>query len=536
MRIGGKVVVGLENGSLFDNFYGDILPYQHQSQVTQIYYNITSMRMITGDATGQIIVSSGNLDTTFSFKFSYHEHSCQIISIIVCGENIITSDGCGYIVQYDTVKRAPLDKISHPGRTGDQKVILSQWMDGDFGVSGVENQPSVYLYRISDSKTGDHLDIKLVTAAGTIASIPALRIMIKASMPLLVWLEDFYPYTHHLHPYNDGIKLFLLTLHEISQERINPSLGFIAEKQFLSNNLTFNVTPFGDFYPLKNLAEDAYFHLHFLEYTKSLYVENLIAQLTAFVLIKIAFTSLLRRLTDPKIVLVLAAFEGNTCFWLLPMVLLGDNLLYLSFASAAQFRTTFSFAFAHKANLAAAILCFFFLLQYSLVYFLLIDKFLRPRFASNALYQCQHSLKGFMVEGCLFGVRNLINGFIHGFLLDRHELQIILLIANNSLMLLVMFLLRKEFTYKVAYWLGFLYYLGFILFNGLVLMEIRQVDIGGISYSWIGYRWLYMLFGLACLRAVFEVGVKIKDMMDRYRDVCVFMKKLERKEEERMKE
>ena len=136
----------------------------------------------------------------------------------------------------------------------------------------------------------------------------------------------------------------------------------------------------------------------------------------------------------------------------------------------------------------------------------------------------------------MFGVRNLLNGFIHGFSLDRHELQIILLIANNSLMLLVMFLLRKEFTYKVAYWLGFLYYLGFILFNGLVLIEIRQVDIGDISYSWIGYRWLYMLFGLACLRALLEVGVKIKDMVDRYRDVCVFMEKLEREEEERMKE
>ena len=106
--------------------------------------------------------------------------------------------------------------------------------------------------------------MKLVTIAGTIASIPTLRVMIKASMPLLVWLEDFYPYTHHLPPYNDGIKLFLLTLHEINQERINPSLGFIADKQFLSNNLTFNITPFGDFYPVNNLAEDAYFHLHFL--------------------------------------------------------------------------------------------------------------------------------------------------------------------------------------------------------------------------------------------------------------------------------
>ena len=129
------------------------------------------------------------------------------------GDWIITSDECGYMVQYDMVDQVLLDKASHPGRTGDQKVMLTQLMTGDFGVSVVENQSSVYLYRIVDSKTGDSLDQKLLTIVGTIASIPTLRIMIKASMPLLVWLEDFYPYTHHLYPYNDGIKLFLLTLH-----------------------------------------------------------------------------------------------------------------------------------------------------------------------------------------------------------------------------------------------------------------------------------------------------------------------------------
>ena len=81
-----------------------------------------------------------------------------------------------------------LDKTTHPGRTGNQKLILTHWMDGDFGVGLVQNQSSVYLYRISDSKTGDYLDLKLVTLVGTIAGIPTLRIMIKASMPLLVWL------------------------------------------------------------------------------------------------------------------------------------------------------------------------------------------------------------------------------------------------------------------------------------------------------------------------------------------------------------
>ena len=51
-----------------------------------------------------------------------------------------------------------LDNVSHPGLTGDQKVMLTQFMVGDFGVSLVENQESVYLYRIVDSKTGEALN------------------------------------------------------------------------------------------------------------------------------------------------------------------------------------------------------------------------------------------------------------------------------------------------------------------------------------------------------------------------------------------
>ena len=502
LSILSKHIIGLKNGSFFSTVGDNLLDFHHSSAVAQMRYNESSLNLISGDEAGEIIVAHGKLSTGFSLNFSYHEHSCRIVSIIVNGDWLLTSDACGYIVQYGMTSQKLLDRVSHPGRTGDQEVMLTQWMDGDFGVSAVKGQSSIYLYRIADTKTGHFLDQELVRIVGTIASIPTLRVTIKAFMPLLGWLEDFYPYTHHLYSYNEGVEMFLLTLHEINKEKVNPTLGFITDKQWLSGNLAFNITPFGDFYPVRNLAEDAYFHLHFLEYTKSIYVETLLAQLSAFILIKITFTSLMRCLTNSKAILMVAAFEGNTLFWFLPIVVVGENLLYLSFASAAQFRTTFSFVFAHKANLAAAILSFFILIQYSFTYFLLSYKFLRPRIASNALYQCQPTFNGFILESWLFGIRNITNGFIHGFLLDRHELQIILLIANNSLVLLVMFALREEFTYKVAYWLSFLYYLGFILFNGLVLMEVRGVDLGGIPYSWLGYRWLYMLFGLACLRAL----------------------------------
>ena len=92
------------------------------------------------------------------------------------------------MVQYDMATQQLADKVSHPGLTGQQEVMLTQWMDGSFGVSVVKDQSSIYLYRIMDAKTGDFLNQGLIKIVGTIASIPTLRIMIKASMFLLVWL------------------------------------------------------------------------------------------------------------------------------------------------------------------------------------------------------------------------------------------------------------------------------------------------------------------------------------------------------------
>ena len=181
-------MIGLENGSIYYSKDDALLPFSASGAVTKIYYNTTSLNLIVGDASGGILVAQGQTTFNFSYSFSYREHSCRIVSIIAVEDWIITSDDCGYIVQYNMVDQLLLDKTTHPGRTGNQKIMLTHWMDGDFGVSVVENQSSVYLYRISDSKTGDYLDLKLVTLVGTIAGIPTLRIMIKASMPLLVWL------------------------------------------------------------------------------------------------------------------------------------------------------------------------------------------------------------------------------------------------------------------------------------------------------------------------------------------------------------
>ena len=268
--------------------------------------------------------------------------------------------------------------------------------------------------------------------------------MFKAFMPMLNWLEDFYPYSHHLHEYNEGVKAFLLILHGINEEKVNPTLGFIADEQYISRAISFNTTAFGEYYPVRDISNDSYFHLHFLEHTKSIYVETFLTQVAAFLLIKLVFAILIRVFRNcQKVILMLSYFEGNTLLWFLPMVMIGDNLIYLSFSCGAQLRAAFSFMFSHKANVAAAAVCLFFLLLYSLAYFPLTYSFLSKRHASNGIYLCNPTLRGFLLESTLFAVRNIVNGFIHGFLLDRHELQICLLIGFNTIVLLVLYALSK---------------------------------------------------------------------------------------------
>ena len=116
------------------------------------------MNLFTGDEAGEILVAYGNEKTGFTLNFSHHEHACKIISIVVHGDWLLTSDACGCIVQYDMGKQKLLDKVSQPGLTGKQEVMLTQWMDGDFGVSAVKNQSSLYLYRIANVKTGHLLN------------------------------------------------------------------------------------------------------------------------------------------------------------------------------------------------------------------------------------------------------------------------------------------------------------------------------------------------------------------------------------------
>jgi hypothetical protein len=72
--------------------------------------------------------------------------------------------------------------------------------------------------------------------------VPCIRWFLKFSMPWMVWLEDLYYYSYHRYDYNQGVKIFLMEMYFINEEKINPVLAYAFEKNYLSQHLKFNTT------------------------------------------------------------------------------------------------------------------------------------------------------------------------------------------------------------------------------------------------------------------------------------------------------
>ena len=198
--------------------------------------------------------------------------------------------------------------------------------------------------------------------------------------------------------------------------------------------------------------------------------------------------------------------------WFLIMVLVGDNLLYLAFGCAAQLRVVEIASFSHKLNLTVVIKCFVLLVLYSIGYNSLTYKFYRKRNASSGLYLCKPTLRGFVLEGYLFSLRNLVNGVIHGFLLDHHLLQISALTAVSGILAFMIVHYRRQFICKFAFLMSLLYHLSFFTFNALILMGIKKVDFLGFDYQSILYELMLTSLAITVLRFLAEVFNTIKDL------------------------
>ena len=95
-----------------------------------------------------------------------------------------------------------------------------------FGATLIQNDSSLYLY--NDEEENRILQEAVIRILQIIVSIPELKLILKFTMPMMVWLEDFHYYSYHLYDYNDGVIDFLLLMHRINQQKINPSLAYVA--------------------------------------------------------------------------------------------------------------------------------------------------------------------------------------------------------------------------------------------------------------------------------------------------------------------
>ena len=81
----------------------------------------------------------GDPNEGFSFNFSYQYHECSIVSLIVHENQIISSDLCGIVVEFNMAEQVLVDIILHPNYQSNNKVMISHYMGGFF-ISAVENQ------------------------------------------------------------------------------------------------------------------------------------------------------------------------------------------------------------------------------------------------------------------------------------------------------------------------------------------------------------------------------------------------------------
>ena len=208
-------------------------------------------------------------------------------------------------------------------------------------------------------------------------------------MPFLLWLEDIYYYSYHLYNYDEVVKKFLIDFFIINSEKINPTLGHILDKEYISGRFTFDTTIYKDYYPVRDLPSKVYFDIYFLDYTKSIYIETFLHTIIVFIFVKLLYKLLTKVFENkPKAILVLSEFEGNTHKWFIWMVLIGENMLYLSFACGVQFRMFFSGVFQHKLNMTITIFFFFILVMYCVCYYQFTYNDKNRRIASNGLFFC----------------------------------------------------------------------------------------------------------------------------------------------------
>ena len=73
-----------------------------------------------------------------------------MVDVFFLNQTLISSDRCGWIVQYDPVSQVLLERRQHPSLEGNKTIHLSNFMEGNFGVSAIEGTSSLHYYRVDD--------------------------------------------------------------------------------------------------------------------------------------------------------------------------------------------------------------------------------------------------------------------------------------------------------------------------------------------------------------------------------------------------
>ena len=163
--------------------------------------------------------------------------------------------------------------------------------------------------------------------------------------------------------------------------------------------------------------------------------------------------------------------RDQTKWWTLAVACVELNIYWYSYSTGLQFLSNSHQDVFDKANSIYCMLTFFVALCYSLAFYPLIYTFESQNGAYILLARCSYSFAGFLLEPILVFGRSLIKSFVHGFLTQQYDCQIVVLALLDIAFVLLCWRMRKCFRSFSIFVSTLLYCALFLVFDVFFVVE-----------------------------------------------------------------
>ncbi len=149
-------------------------------------------------------------------------------------------------------------------------------------------------------------------------------------------------------------------------------------------------------------------------------------------------------------------------------ILLQNNIIYLSFQSFLQLKSTFFFTFIDKINILFAIIFLFFTFFFSFAFYISVN-WIHPKYLNfYTQIKFKDKISIFYFAFSIF-LRTFATGFVHSYLLENGQIQLLILFFIKAVIIICLIHIKNEII-KTILFFELVYYLSGFLLDFLIFM------------------------------------------------------------------